>query len=223
MYLYNHLLLSVTLCISIASAGILKGGRRSGSRFQDLPGRNAPKIAHTSPSLVRRGEPTTGEDFPDTEPHPNQLDQVETAFKDAMELTAYVNMFIETDNDIFPHYFDTNDRAEVQRIFASINNNGMGNDMLSNIMVQTTDPSGNACTGGTLAYSRNLDSDQAYIVLCPNAFNKKAVTSLNGKTPQDADGLNYYAACKADGGEIDQNVSYVSTRRLHSLRHEPPF
>jgi hypothetical protein len=113
MYLYNHLLLGVTICIGITSADVLNRDHRSGSRLQDLSGRDVPKITHESPRLARRGEPNTGVDFPDTEPHPNQLDQVETAFHDAMELTAYVNMFIETDNDIFPHYFDTNDRAEV--------------------------------------------------------------------------------------------------------------
>jgi hypothetical protein len=214
MYLFNHLLFGVTIYIGITSAGILKDSWRSGSRLQDLSRRNAPKIAHASPRLARRGEPNTGEDLPDTEPHPNQLDQVETAFHDAMELTAYVNMFIETDNDIFPHYFDTNDRAEVQRIFASIYNNGMGNDMLSNLLVQTTDPE-SLCTGRTLAYTDDDDTEQPFITFCPSAFKKKAVTSLNGKTPQDSDGPSYYATCKQDGGEIDQNVSYVSQQRLN--------
>jgi hypothetical protein len=217
MYLYNHMLLSVTSCVSITSASVLRRSYHLGSRLQGLSERNVPKIAHAAPSLVRRGEPTTGDDLPDTEPHPNQLDQVEAAFNDAMEHTAYVNMFIATDNDIFPHYFDTNDRAEVQRIFASIYNNEMGNDMLRNIMIQTSDTDAR-CNDETLAYSNGYNSNDAYIVLCPKAFNKKAVTSLNGKTPQDADGPNYYAACKEDGGDIDQNVSYVSKQRLTPSR-----
>ena len=52
--------------------------------------------------LVRRGEPGTGDDdFPDDPPHPNKLDQVETAFNDAIELTSYVLSNIDGDNTIF--------------------------------------------------------------------------------------------------------------------------
>ncbi|KAF2691236.1 hypothetical protein K458DRAFT_399136 [Lentithecium fluviatile CBS 122367] len=65
--------------------------------------RNAPALAHTKHS--KRGEPDTGADLPDVTPHPNELDKVETAFKDAIELTSYVIRFIDTDHDIFPLYF----------------------------------------------------------------------------------------------------------------------
>ena len=156
--------------------------------------------------LVRRGEPGTGDDdFPDDPPHPNKLDQVETAFNDAIELTSYVLSNIDGDNTIFPHYFDTADREEITRIFRSINNGDNGNDMLSDIHVQTTD-SNNQCDGRTLSYLKNgasTDTDPPYIVLCPTAFNKKAVTELNGADPSTD---NRYATCE----DMGDHVSYVS-------------
>ncbi|KAI0528437.1 hypothetical protein GGR58DRAFT_526646 [Xylaria digitata] len=172
--------------------------------------------------LYRRGEPETGDDLPDDPPHPNQLDKVETAFKDAIELTSYVLLFIDTDNDIFPHYFNPDDRAEIKRIFSTLNNGDNGNDMLGDILVQTTD-SNNLCGGSTLSYLKNGEAgatETPYIVLCPNAFKKKAVTALNGKSPQDPDGPDYYAACAQDGGEIDQNVSYLMNTLGMTLLHE---
>jgi hypothetical protein len=198
MYFRSSSSLMLLACLSSVSQGAILDERGT---------------SPTNPTtLSRRGEPDTGGDLPDTEPHPNNLDQVETAFKDAIELTAYEKTFIDTDNDIFPHYFDPADRAEVTRIFTSINNNDQGSDMLSDIMVQSTD-SNNLCTGQTIAYMKNGEksaTDKPYIVLCPTAFKKKAVTTLNGKTPQDSDVHNWYAACKQDGGDIDDYVSCVS-------------
>ncbi|KAI0973366.1 hypothetical protein F4678DRAFT_459498 [Xylaria arbuscula] len=182
--------------------------------------RGVPHVGNTK--LYRRGEPETGDDLPDVDPHPNQLDKVETAFKDAIELTSYVLTLIDTDNDILPHYFDPNDRDEIKRIFSTINNGDNGNDMLGDILVQTTDAN-NLCTGSTLSYLKNGESDATetpYIVLCPIAFKKKAVTALNGKDTQDPDAPDYYAACKEDGGEIDQNVSYLMNTLGMTLLHE---
>ncbi|KAI1180322.1 hypothetical protein F4777DRAFT_310827 [Nemania sp. FL0916] len=184
-----------------------------------------PRLGQTSiktTSAHRRGEPQTGDDLPDTDPSPSNLDKVETAFQDAIELTSYVLLFIDTDNDVFPHYFDPNDRAEIKRIFSLINNGDQGADMLGNILVQTTDSNG-LCDGRTLSYLNNGESgaaDPPYIVLCPEAFNKKAVTALNGKSPQDPDANDYYAGCTEDGGEIDQNVSYVMNTLGMTLLHE---
>ncbi|RYC64473.1 hypothetical protein CHU98_g1765 [Xylaria longipes] len=172
--------------------------------------------------LYRRGEPDTGDDLPDDPDHPNKLDQVETAFKDAIELASYVLDFIDTDNDVLPHYFDPGDRAEIKRIFSTVSNGGKGNDMLSDLLVQTTD-SNNECGGSTLSYLKNGEKDAEdtpYIVLCPNAFKKKAVTELKGKDPQADDAHKYYAACKQDGGEIDDHVTYLMNTLGMTLLHE---
>ena len=176
--------------------------------------------AKSSYGLARRGEPSTGDDdFPDTEPHPNRLDQVETAFNDAIELTSYVKMAIASDTDIFPHYFNEEDRAEVTRIFTAINNNDKGNDLLNNIHVQTNDAN-NLCDGRTLSYLKNGETgatESPYLVLCPNAFNKKAVTELNGADPQDPAFDKYYATCD----DLGDNVSYVRFRTCCVIIGQP--
>jgi hypothetical protein len=156
------------------------------------------------------GEPETGDDLPpDEQPKPNRLNKVETAFRDAIDLTTFVGLFIATDTTIFPHYFDEQDRAEVARIFRTVNGgDDKGNPYLDKIFVQTTDTEG-LCGGLTLAYSGDYNTERPFIVLCPNAFKKKAVSNLEGKQPSDPDGRSFYAGCREDGGDIDQNVSYV--------------
>lgn len=57
----------------------------------------APAIARNT--LSRRAEPNTGGDFPDGDP---DLDKVEQAFKDAIELCSYViTAGIDTPSPIF--------------------------------------------------------------------------------------------------------------------------
>ncbi|KAI0457391.1 hypothetical protein F5B21DRAFT_501441 [Xylaria acuta] len=147
---------------------------------------------------------------------------VETAFQDAIELASFVLDFIDTDDDVLPHYFDRADRAEIKCIFETISNGWKGNDMLGDILVQTTD-SNNLCGGTTISYLKNGAKDATetpYIVLCPNTFKRKAVTLLKGKGPQDNDADKYYAACKQDGGEIDNNLmDTLGTILLHEHVH----
>ncbi|KAI1280074.1 hypothetical protein F5Y07DRAFT_355799 [Xylaria sp. FL0933] len=212
---------STVACLLAASLGLASAIPSPWNVVSGLQSRRG--VPHfEATKLYKRGEPETGDDLPDVEPHPNQLDKVETAFKDAIELSSYVLSFIDTDNDVLPHYFDPNDRAEIKRIFSTINNGDNGNDMLGDILVQTTDAN-NLCGGSTLSYLKNGEKDATetpYIVLCPNAFKKKAVTALNGKGPHDSDALDYYAGCGQDGGEIDQNVSYLMNTLGMTLLHE---
>jgi hypothetical protein len=198
-----HFSVASILALSSCFGSIVSG---SPSRSLKSPERRARPESHFR--LARRGEPETGDDLPDTDTHPNQLDKVETAFNDAIELTSYVKMFIADDTEIFLHYFDEGDRAEITRIFTSINNNDQGNDMLSNILVESTDVNGE-CGGGTLSYLKNGETGAAespYIVLCPNAFNKKAVTELNGADPSTPEGTAFYTTCD----ELGSTVSFVS-------------
>ncbi|KAF2727136.1 hypothetical protein EJ04DRAFT_557572 [Polyplosphaeria fusca] len=174
--------------------------------------------------LLKRGEPETGDDLPDSDDHPNQLDKVETAFNDALELTSYALTKIDGDTDIFPHYFDDGDRAEIKRIFETINKNDAGeadkgSDYLSKILVQTTDRDGK-CDSSTLAYSGDYNTDKPFIVLCPNAFKKKAVTALKGKESEDSDALDFYMACSIDGGQIGDHVSWTMNSLGMTLLHE---
>jgi len=186
------------------------------SRITTSPARrNVPTVSHTK--LSKREEPKTADDLPpDVEPKPNNLNKVETAFLDAIELADYVGLFIDTDTTIYPHYFDEVDRAEITRIFASISNGNAGNDYLSKITVQATDTE-ELCGERTLAYSGDYNTDDPFIVLCPNAFKKKAVAHLEGKEPTDPDAAKFIASCKEDGGDIDKNVSYVRGLPRHSL------
>lgn len=185
---------------------------------------NPPAIAHNV--LSKRTQPNTGADLPDTDTHPNQLDQVETAFNDALEMAAYVLQNIDTDTTIFPHYFDEGDRAGVKNVFAAIlgtttipQNPTTGNALLGNILVQTTDQDG-GCDGKTLAYMGDHNTDNPFIVLCPSAFNKKAVTILKGAPdPSDnPDDAAHYIQCE----ELDANghVSYLMNSLGATLLHE---
>jgi len=207
MHFSQIFLVALAACISTSIASSNRGPSSS-LNTKSFHRRSSPVIS--KPKYFKRGEPETGEDLPDAEPHPNQLDKVETAFKDAIELTSSVKLFIDTDTTIFPHYFADKDRAEITRIFTSINNNDQGNDYLSKILVQVTDRDGR-CDSITLAYSGDYNTEAPFIVLCPTVFKKKAITALNGKSPQDPDGNNFYAMCTNNGGDIDQNVSYVRT------------
>ena len=173
--------------------------------------------------LSKRAEPNTGVDLPDTPNHPNQLDQVETAFNDAFELAAYVLQNIDTDTTIFPNYFDESDRAGVKNVFVAIlgvtgppEGPIIGNDLLGNILVQTTDQEQH-CGGedGTLAYMGLEDTENPFIVLCPNAFKKKAVTALKGTDEGDS---NWYVSC--DDLVNNGHVSYLMNSLGATLFHE---
>ncbi|KAK4675965.1 hypothetical protein QC764_507865 [Podospora pseudoanserina] len=201
MHLIRTLFLASSL--SLAHASVLPSTPKPGIR-----------------ALSKRAEPNTGEDFPeDEEPVPNRLNKVETAFKDAIELTSAVLSFIETDETIYPHYFDPADREEITRIFRDLNNDGEGHDMLGNFLVQTTDLD-NACGDRGLAYSGDYNTEQPFIVVCPRAFNKKAIGDLEGKDRGDEDARDFYAACAEDGGDIADNVSFHFNTLGMTLLHE---
>lgn len=194
------------------------------------PTTSANPLAITRNVLSKRTEPTTGDDdFPDDEPHPNRLDQVETAFNDAIELVAYVLGTIDSDTTVFPHYFNLGDKAGVKNVFAAIlgtttipENPTTGNALLGNIHVQTTD-SGTAETCNnprTLAYMDDFHTDNPIIVLCPNAFKKKAVTALKGAdNPADnPDDAKWYISC--DALDANGHVSYLMNSLGATLLHE---
>ena len=194
---------------------------------------SAPTILHDASGTARdmlskRAEPTTGDDLPDTDNHPNQLDQVETAFNDALELASYVMNQIDTDTTIFPNYFDEGDRAGVKNVFSAILGTGdpnapVGNDLLGNLHVQTTDTN-NLCGGSTLAYTNGHDTDSPYIVLCPNAFKKKAVTALKGAdNPADnPDDAKWYIGCDelAANGHVSYLMNSLGATLLHEYTYE---
>ena len=172
--------------------------------------------------LSKRAEPNTGVDLPDTPNHPNQLDQVETAFNDAFELAAYVLQGIDTDTTIFPNYFDESDRAGVKNVFVAIlgmtgppEGPNIGNDLLGNILVQTTDINGDCNEPRTLAVTGNAGSENPFIVLCPNAFKKKAVTILKGTDEGDS---SNYITC--DALVNNGHVSYLMNSLGATLLHE---
>ena len=107
----------------------------------------------------RSGEPEMGDDLPDTDDHPNQLDQVETAFEDALLLADFAYGHIDNDDTIFLHYFDEGDRAGVKNVFgAIIGAPGVfynGNDLLDKLLVQTTDTE-KSCSEQTLVSIRGI-------------------------------------------------------------------
>ena len=192
------------------------------------PLQSASAAITTRQSLSKRGEPETGDDLPDTDNRPNQLDQVETAFKDALMLASYVLDKIGGDNSIFPNYFNEADRGNVRKVFATIVGqppapvgSTPGNDLLDNILVQTTDTEGK-CDPRTLAYTNDGDTDHPYIVLCPAAFKKKAVTTLNG-APNPADDpadAEHYLNCEDTDANSDGHVSYRMNSLGATLLHE---
>lgn len=185
-----------------------------------------PSVGRTvSSTLTKRGEPQTPEgDYPDTEPHPNQLDQLETAIKDAFELCAYVlggsvANGIDSNSPIFGKYFNEADRATVKSVFSTIQpTTGDGNDLLDKVFLQKTDPD-NACNDRTLAASY-LEGDNPFIVTCPSLFKKKAVTPLNGAAQND----DYYISCDEllSGGSYTGtgHVSYKMNSLGMTLLHE---
>ena len=174
--------------------------------------------------LSKRAEPNTGDDLPDTDTHPNQLDQVETAFADALLLAQHAHDNIDNDDTIFSNYFDEGDRAGVKNVFGAIIGSPSlllhhydGSDLLGNILVQTTDTE-NSCSEQTLAYTNDGKTDHPYIVLCPNAFKKKAITDLNGADHEDADGAGHYIDC--DTLKANGHVSYLMNSLGATLLHE---
>lgn len=186
---------------------------------------NAPVVARNI--LAKRTEPNTGDDLPDTEPHPNNLDKVEAAFNDALELASYaLDNLSKDDNTILTHYFNEGDKDKVKSVFQAVigptntgANPGTGNDLLGNILVQTQDPDGK-CNGGTLAYMDNYNTDEPFIVLCPIAFNKKGVTAIKGAenpadNPVDA---KFYIHC--DDLKTNGHVSYLFNSLGATLLHE---
>ncbi|KAK4173890.1 hypothetical protein QBC36DRAFT_348385 [Triangularia setosa] len=175
-------------------------------------------LKHGVKDLSKRAEPNTGDDFPeDEEPVPNRLNKIEIAFRDAIELTLAVLPFIETDETIYPTYFDPGNH---------LNNNGEAYDMLRNLLVQTTDVD-NACGDHGLAYSGDYNTEQPFIVVCPRAINKKAIDDLEGKGRGDEDARDFYAACIEDGGDIADNVSFhfntLGMTLLHEYLHYDPM
>ncbi|KAL8757089.1 MAG: hypothetical protein Q9184_004308 [Pyrenodesmia sp. 2 TL-2023] len=68
------------------------------------------------------GEPTTGDDdFPDIEPHPNDLDKVEGAVHDTAQLASNaIDYLTGSDNTIFLHYFNESDKDNVKKVFETI-------------------------------------------------------------------------------------------------------
>lgn len=176
--------------------------------------------------LDNRAEPNTGDDLPDTSDHPNRLDQVETAFKDSLELANSVLGRIDTDTTIFPNYFDEGDRANVKKVYSAIWGSGDtsdspgGNALLENILVQTTDTEGQ-CDDRTLAYTNDGNTDHPYIVLCSHAFNKKAITPLKGaELPSlNPDHAEHYLSCQT-WEDNEHHVSYLMNSLGATLLHE---
>ncbi len=189
---------------------------------------NPAVTAHNA--LRKRAEPGTGDDdFPDTEPHPNRLDQVETAFSDAFELAAYVLNSIDDDIDIFPHYFNGGDRAGVKNVFLAIfgtttipENPSVGNDLLANIHIQREDTEGQCKDPRTLAYMHDGETKKPTIVLCDTAFKKKAVTKLKGADPQnDEDKKKWYMTCEPleENGHVSYLMNTLGATLLHEYLH----
>ncbi|KAL9636799.1 MAG: hypothetical protein Q9204_002118 [Flavoplaca sp. TL-2023a] len=180
----------------------------------------------------RSGEPSTGDDdFPDIEPHPNDLDKVEGAFIELMVLVlSAIDNLKGSDNTIFLHYFKEGDKDNVKKVFETVLGTtkipeilNTGNDLLVNIHVQKKDTN-NLCSGRTLAYLNHYDDDddddtgaKAYIVLCPPAFNKKGgVTVIIGaENPADA---KFYIQCETL--RANDHVSYLMNSLGATLLHE---
>lgn len=169
--------------------------------------------------LLKRTEPNTGNDLPDTDQHPNQLDRVETGFQDAAEMASYVLSYIDGDTNIFPHYFNEADRANVKQVYNTIygpntapDDEHPGNDLLGNVLVQTSDTLNLCGSLGTLAYFAGEDTGNPFIVLCPDAFKKKAVTELNGAGPDDQ------ITCDdllADGAHVSWKMNSLGATLFH--------
>ncbi|KAL9117969.1 MAG: hypothetical protein Q9187_005488 [Circinaria calcarea] len=187
---------------------------------------NTPVIARNV--LAKRAHPDTGDDFPDTEPHPNDLDKVEAGFNDAIELASYaLTNLARNDNTILKHYFREGDKDKVKNVFQTIigakntpEQPGTGNDKLGDIFVQTEDPKKRCKDGRTLAFMEDHNTDKPFIVLCPNAFKKKGVTAINGaeNPADDPKDLKFYIDC--DDLYINGHVSYLMNSLGATLLHE---
>lgn len=202
------------------------------SEISSAPLSTSPNPATTvRDTLLKRAEPGTGDDdFPDTEPHPNPLDQVETAFNDAFELASYVLDFIDDDIDIFPHYFNGRDRAGVKNVFLAIfgttnipENPSVSNDLLANIHVQRQDTEGLCASDArTLAYMHDGETEHPTIILCDTAFKKKAVTPLKGVDPHnDQDKAKWYLTCEPlkENGHVSYLMNTLGATLLHEYFH----
>lgn len=190
---------------------------------------NSASVARDVLSRRSGGEPSTGDDdFPDTDPHPNPLDQVETAFNDAFELAAYVLNSIDDDADIFPHYFNGGDRAGVKNVFLAIfgtttipEDPSTGNELLSKIHIQRKDTEGQCSNPRTLGYMHDGQTEDPTIVLCDTAFKKKAVTALKGADPQTDDGKKWYLTCDPlkENGHVNYQMATLGATLLHEYLH----
>ncbi|KAL8678018.1 MAG: hypothetical protein Q9186_005587 [Xanthomendoza sp. 1 TL-2023] len=181
-------------------------------------------------TLDERAEPETGECLPDTPKHPNQLDKVETAFSDALLLASVAHDYIDGDDTIFPNYFNEADRENVKRVYATIlgpvtepGASPVGNDLLGLMLVQVTDTNKD-CKNGALAYTNDEDPNEPYIVLCPNAFNKKAISSLKGAESPDENRFHaaQYVRCEtleANGGRVSYRMNCLGATLLHEYMH----
>ena len=205
---------------SLVAYGSLLLSTASSVPYESIDGPNSSVVARSM--LSKRAEPNTGVDLPDLPNHPNQLDPVETAFNDAFELASYVVSNIDTDTTIFPKYFDNSDKAGVKNVFVAIlgitgppEGPIVGNQLLGNIDVQTTDVEGLCSDGNTLAYMADQSTEKPIIVLCPNAFKKKAVTILKGAAASDT---NWYITC--DDLVNNGHVSYLMNSLGATLLHE---
>lgn len=187
---------------------------------------NVPVVARNV--LAKRAEPDTGDDFPDTKPHPNNLDKVEGGFNDAIELASYaLTELAKNDNTILKHYFKEGDKDKVKNVFQTLigpthtpEKPATGNDKLGDIFVQTKDPKGRCKNGRTLAFMEDFNTDKPFIVLCPNAFKKKGVTPIKGAdnpadNPKDA---KFYIDC--DELNANGHVSYLMNSLGATFLHE---
>ncbi|KAL8815481.1 MAG: hypothetical protein Q9191_008464, partial [Dirinaria sp. TL-2023a] len=152
--------------------------------------------------------------------------QVEAGFNDAFELAAYVLNSIDDDIDIFPHYFNGGDRAGVKNVFLETfgtttipENPSTGNDLLANIHVQRQDTENLCGNSRTLAYMHDHNTDKPTIILCDNAFNKKAVTALNGADPQNDADKKWYATCDDMNGHVSYLMNTLGATLLHEYFH----
>ncbi|KAL8916908.1 MAG: hypothetical protein Q9208_008272 [Pyrenodesmia sp. 3 TL-2023] len=193
---------------------------------------NAPVVTRNFLAKRSGGEPNTGEDdFPDIEPHPNDLDKVEGGFRDAVLLASHAIKYLTgSDNTIFLHYFNEGDKDNVKKVFETVLGTTIvpedprtGNDMLSTVLVQKNDPF-IYCVGRTLAYFKNPDAgdpddEGEYLVLCPNAFNKKGVNDIEGaENPADA---KFYITCAElyANGHVSYLMNFLGATLLHEYLH----
>ena len=187
---------------------------------------NAPVIARNV--LAKRADPDTGDDLPDTQPHPNNLDKVEAGFNDAIELASYaLTNLAGNDNTILKHYFRDGDKDRVKNVFQTVIGTkntpaqpGTGNDKLGNIFVQTQDPKKRCKNGRTLAFMEDFNTDKPFIVLCPNAFKKKGVTAIKGaeNPATNPDDAKFYISC--DKLDANGHVSYLMNSLGATFLHE---